>query len=74
MTLFYETIISNYEYDIIKLKDINDIAFSNIAQFSKVTKATLPSGFKVPDSTIGDWIIYKNFIINIPKQLVREPN
>lgn len=70
MTLFYQDIISQYNYDIIKLKDTNDIAFSNIAQLSKVTNATLPSGFKVPDSTIGDWIIYKNFIINLPKNLV----
>ena len=74
MTLFYQDIISQYNYDIIKLKDTNDIAFSNIAQLSKVTNATLPSGFKVPDSTIGDWIIYKNFIINMPKNLVKEPN
>ena len=70
MTLFYQDIISQYNYDIIKLKDTNDIAFSNIAQLSKVTNATLPSGFKVPDSTIGDWRIYKNFIINLPKNLV----
>ena len=70
MNLFYQDIISQYNYDIIKLKDTNDIAFSNIAQLSKVTNATLPSGFKVPDSTIGDWIIYKNFIINLPKNLV----
>ena len=64
MTLLYETIISNYEYDIIKLTDNNDIAFANIAQLSKVTNATLPSGFKVPASTIGNWGIYKHFIIN----------
>ena len=72
MTLFYQDIISQYNYDIIKLRDTNDIAFANIAQLSKVTNATLPSGFKVPDSTIGDWIIYKNFIINLPKNLVRK--
>ena len=69
MTLLYQDIISHYNYDIIKLKDANDIAFSNIAQLAKVTNATLPSGFKVPDSNIGDWIIYKNFIINMPKIL-----
>lgn len=74
MTLLYETIISNYEYDIIKLTDNNDIAFANIAQLSKVTNATLPSGFKVPDSTIGNWVIYKHFIINIPKPLINQPN
>ena len=68
MTLLYQDIISHYNYDIIKLKDANDIAFSNIAQLSKVTNAILPSGFKVPDSTIGDWVIYKNFIINMPKK------
>jgi len=70
MTLLYETIISNYEYDIIKLTDNNDIAFANIAQLSKVTNATLPSGFKVPDS--GNWVIYKTFIINIPKELAMQ--
>ena len=70
MTLLYEDIITKYNYDIIKLKNINDITFSNIAQLSKVTNAILPSGFKVPDSTIGDWIIYKNFIINLPQNII----
>ena len=74
MTLLYEDIISHYNYDIIKLTEPNDIAFANIAQLSKVTNTTLPSGFKVPDSTIGSWVIYKNFIINMPKNLVREPS
>ena len=70
--MLYEDIISQYNYDIIKLTEPSDIAFTNIAQLSKVTNATLPSGFKVPDSTIGDWIIYKNFIFNLPKNLVRK--
>ena len=59
-------IISNYKYDIIKLVDTKDIAFSNIAQNAKVTGATLPSGFKVPSSINDNWIIHKNFLINIP--------
>ena len=39
----YDHIISNYNYDIIKLTNENDIKFSNIAQMAKVTNTTLPS-------------------------------
>lgn len=70
----YDHIISNYNYDIIKLTNENDIKFSNIAQMAKVTNTTLPSGFKVPESNNGDWIIYKNFIINVPEKIEQNPN
>tara|TARA_A100001011_G_scaffold399933_1_gene511149 strand:+ start:571 stop:786 length:216 start_codon:yes stop_codon:yes gene_type:complete len=51
-----------FSNNIIKLNKPNDIAFSNIAQNACVTGATLPSGFKVPES--GQWIINSNFLVN----------
>ena len=49
--------------NIICLTDTNDVAFSKIAQKSKVTGATLPSGLKVPD--IGNWILIDHYLVNI---------
>ena len=40
---------------IIRLNKPNDIAFSNLAQGAKITGATLPSGYKVPNH--GTWVI-----------------
>ena len=53
MTLLYETIISNYEYDIIKLTDNNDIAFANIAQLSKYQISICLQDLKYPIQVIG---------------------
>ena len=47
--------------EVIRLKDPNDISFTNIAQNATVTGATLPSGLKIPDD--GVWKIYGNLII-----------
>lgn len=47
--------------EIIRLKEPNDISFTNIAQNATVTGATLPSGLKIPDD--GVWKIYGNLII-----------
>ena len=66
MSEFCDSILSNYTYDIIKLVNANDIAFAKIAQYSKITEAILPSGFKVPSSDGGEWIIYNDFLINLP--------
>ena len=51
------------DINVICLTDASDIAFSNIAQKSTVTGATLPSGFNVP--TYGIWKIIDHYIINI---------
>jgi len=48
---------------IIRLNKPNDIAFSNLAQGAKITGATLPSGYKVPNS--GTWVIKDTYLINI---------
>ena len=45
----------------IQLKEPNDCNFSNIAQNSLVSGATLPSGLKISDN--GIWTIYGNFVI-----------
>ena len=49
--------------NVICLTDPNDIAFSTIAQKAIVTKATLPSGLKVPD--IGQWVIIDYYLVNV---------
>ena len=49
--------------NVICLTDPNDIAFSSMAQKSKVTSAILPSGLKVPD--IGNWVIMDHYLVNI---------
>ena len=49
--------------NVICLTDPNDIAFSAIAQKAIVTKATLPSGLKVPD--IGQWVIIDHYLVNV---------
>ena len=46
----------------IKLNHPDDIALSNIAQNAIVTGATLPSGFKVPES--GKWVVKNDFIVD----------
>ena len=48
---------------IIRLNKPNDIAFSNLAQGAKITGATLPSGYKVPNR--GTWVIKDTYLINI---------
>jgi hypothetical protein len=51
------------DINVICLTDASDIAFSNIAQKSTVTGATLPSGFNVP--THGIWKIIDKYLINV---------
>lgn len=45
----------------IRLKNEQDITFSNIAQNARVTGAILPSGLQVPKN--GDWRIQNNTVI-----------
>ena len=47
----------------IRLNKPNDIAFSNLAQGAKITGATLPSGYKVPNH--GTWVIKDTYLINM---------
>ena len=42
------------------LIDLNDVAFSKIAQLAKIGGATLPSGLKVPD---GNWKIVNRYLV-----------
>lgn len=42
------------------LIDLNDVAFSKIAQLAKIGGATLPSGLKVPD---GNWKIVNQYLV-----------
>ena len=44
----------------IVLVDAGDVAFSKIAQLSKIGGATLPSGLKVPE---GNWKIVNKYLI-----------
>ena len=44
----------------IVLVDASDVAFSKIAQLSKIGGATLPSGLKVPE---GDWKIVNQYLV-----------
>ena len=44
----------------IVLVDASDVAFSKIAQLSKIGGATLPSGLKVPE---GNWKIVNKYLI-----------
>ena len=44
----------------IVLVDASDVAFSKIAQLSKIGGATLPSGLKVPE---GNWQIVNRYLV-----------
>ena len=51
------------DINVIRLTDVNDIAFSKIAQKSIVTAATFPSGLKIPN--LGKWVIIDHYVVNI---------
>lgn len=47
------------------LDDIRDISFACIAQGARVDGSTLPSGLKVPLSSVGKWVISGNRICHM---------